>query len=83
VSAGGADVVLVRTSTGLRASMPFGTGPRVCPGRNLAMQSMRVVLAMLYRHFEVDRVGSSEQVSERLAIAMAPDGLKVRLRPRG
>ena len=65
------------------ASMPFGTGPRVCPGRNLAMQSMRVVLAMLYRHFEVDRAGSSEQVSERLAIAMAPDGLKVRLRPRG
>jgi len=64
------------------AFMPFGTGPRVCPGRSFGLLSAKVVLAMLYRYFEVERVGRSEQVSEHLEIAMEPAGLRVALRPR-
>jgi cytochrome P450/nitrite reductase/ring-hydroxylating ferredoxin subunit len=62
--------------------MPFGTGPRVCPGRNLAQLNAKLVLAMLYQRFEVEREGGSDQVSERFATAMAPIGLKVRLHRR-
>lgn len=64
------------------ASLPFGSGPRICPGRTLALVEMRVVLAMLYRNFDVERVGRSRDVSENLAFTLAPVGLNVRLRRR-
>jgi hypothetical protein len=31
-------------------AFPFGSGPRVCPGRSLALLEMQVVLALLYKH---------------------------------
>src|SRR6185503_11346551 len=34
------------------ASIPFGSGPRICPGRTLALSEMRVVLATLVRNFD-------------------------------
>jgi hypothetical protein len=37
---------------------------------------------MLYRNFNVERVGGGEGVRERFAFAMSPVGLKVRLRRR-
>ena len=41
----------------LNASLPFGTGPRVCIGRNLAYLEMRLILAHLLWSFdfELDR----------------------------
>ena len=48
------------------ASVPFGSGPRICPGRSLALLEMRVVLAALpYKTFDIARVGSSDDVRER------------------
>ena len=45
-------------ATALRkASMPFGAGPRLCPGRGLALLEMTMVLAMLARRFELLEVG--------------------------
>ena len=38
----------------LDASMPFGMGPRVCVGRNLAYLEMRLVLAHLVWSFDVE-----------------------------
>ncbi|HTP24769.1 MAG TPA: cytochrome P450 [Anaeromyxobacteraceae bacterium] len=64
------------------AHMPFGSGPRICPGRSLALLEMRVTLATLYRNFTVERVGNRDRVAERFAFTMAPVGLRVRLTPR-
>jgi cytochrome P450/nitrite reductase/ring-hydroxylating ferredoxin subunit len=64
------------------AHIPFGSGPRICPGRSLALVEMKTVLAMLYGNFEVERVGDPAEVGERLAFTMSPTGLKVRLRER-
>ena len=63
--------------------MPFGSGPRICPGRSLAFLEMRVVLSMLYRNFEVERVGAAGDVQGRFRFAaVEPHGLRVRLRAR-
>jgi cytochrome P450/nitrite reductase/ring-hydroxylating ferredoxin subunit len=62
--------------------MPFGSGPRICPGRMLALLEMKSVLSMLYRSFEVDRVGDAAEVEERFFFTLTAAGLKVRLRRR-
>jgi cytochrome P450/nitrite reductase/ring-hydroxylating ferredoxin subunit len=64
------------------ASMPFGSGPRICPGRSLALLEMRIVLATLVKSFDVTRIGSESSVRERFAFTMSPRGLRVRLSPR-
>jgi cytochrome P450 len=64
------------------AHIPFGTGPRICPGRTLAMLEMKVVLAMLFSSFDVERVGVGESVDEVFAFTMSPRGVRVRLRAR-
>jgi len=64
------------------AHIPFGSGPRICPGRSLALLEMRVVLAMLYQNFEVTREGAAAEVREAYAFTMGPSRLSVRLAPR-
>jgi cytochrome P450 len=67
-----------------RVSMPFGAGPRVCPGRYLAMLEMKMVMAMLLDSFDicsVDAPGGGE-AAEAMAFTMAPVGLRMRLRAR-
>ena len=62
--------------------IPFGSGPRICPGRSLALVEMKVVLALLYRSFVVTRDGQSGDVREHFAFTMSPEGLKVHLQRR-
>jgi cytochrome P450 len=64
------------------AQFPFGSGPRICPGRVLALLEMKLLLSMLYRNFNVERLGGAKGVRENYAFAMSPVGLKVRLRRR-
>jgi cytochrome P450/nitrite reductase/ring-hydroxylating ferredoxin subunit len=64
------------------AHIPFGSGARICPGRLLAFLEMKLLLSMLYKNFEVERVGERGTVRERFAFTMSPVGLKVRLRRR-
>ncbi|WP_294534472.1 cytochrome P450 [uncultured Rhodoblastus sp.] len=66
----------------LSAHIPFGSGPRMCPGRALALVEMNTLLALLYKNYEVERQGRSEDVREDFGFVMSPTGLKVRLRPR-
>lgn len=64
------------------ANIPFGSGPRICPGRSLALLEMRVVLSTIYRSFGVERIGRSQDVSELSSFTMMPKDLRVRLRRR-
>jgi cytochrome P450 len=63
--------------------MPFGSGPRICPGRSLALLECRVALATLFRSFAVERIGPASSVHEFFSFTMAPRGLRVRLTARG
>lgn len=78
--AGGASASSTR-----RVSMPFGAGPRLCPGRYLALVEMKMVLAMLLAGFEIEdvRAPGGGEAQERLSFTMAPVGLELRLRARG
>ena len=64
------------------ANIPFGSGPRICPGRTLALLEMKLVLTMLFGDFDVERVGDAADVREIFAFTMAPVGMRVRLRRR-
>ena len=64
------------------AFQPFGSGPRICPGRSLALLEMKMALATIYRNFKVERVGAASDVREQFAFTMSPVNLKVRLRSR-
>ena len=64
-----------------RVSMPFGAGPRICPGRYLAMLEMKMAIATLLSHFDIAHVGTPDgrEPEERLQLAMSPVGLQMRL----
>lgn len=72
-------------SSAKRISMPFGAGPRICPGRYLALQEMKMVLLTLLTHFDIVSVDTADgaEPEERLMFTMAPVGLRMRLRARG
>ncbi len=67
-----------------KASMPFGAGPRMCPGRYLAMLEMKMVLATVARNFELVEVNTEDgsPPRERFAFTMSPMGLKMRVAAR-
>jgi cytochrome P450 len=67
-----------------RLSMPFGAGPRICPGRYLALMEIKLAIAVLLRHFDVVAVDTPDGQAprEQLQLAMGPVGLSMRLRSR-
>jgi cytochrome P450/nitrite reductase/ring-hydroxylating ferredoxin subunit len=66
----------------MSAYVPFGSGPRMCPGRSLALIEMKTALATLCRSFDFERVGDAKDVSERFGFTMSPAGLRMRLKLR-
>lgn len=68
-----------------RLSMPFGAGPRICPGRYLALMEIKLAAALLLRHFELVAVDTPDGLPprEHLQLVMGPVGLSMRLGPRG
>lgn len=67
-----------------RVSMPFGAGPRICPGRYLALLEIKMAMATLLGRFDIATVTTpdGDEPREHLAFTMAPVGLRMRLRPR-
>jgi cytochrome P450 len=75
------DRVAASANPAKRISMPFGAGPRICPGRYLALLEIKMAMAALLGHFDIDAVATPDgrEPKEVLQIAMAPVGLTMRL----
>ena len=64
------------------AYMPFGAGPRICIGAQLAMTEAILILAALAQRFQ-PRLKTPQEVKLSARITLAPeDGLKMRLERR-
>jgi cytochrome P450 len=65
-----------------RASLPFGSGPRMCPGRYLALLEMKMAMAMMVASFDIEAVTTpdNQPAEELMAFTMNPVGLTMRLR---
>jgi cytochrome P450 len=64
------------------AFMPFGFGPRFCPGKNLAFLEMKLVLSMIAKNFTIEMVSPVEDIKEIMAFAMMPSKYEIRLKRR-
>jgi cytochrome P450 len=62
------------------AFSPFGGGARYCPGRNLALLEVKMVMSMLLKNFEVELITPYDSVNENLAFTMMSSPFEVRLR---
>jgi cytochrome P450 len=67
--------------------MPFGAGPRTCPGRYLALLEMKLAMAMLLARFDILSVATAHGGAprEKMGFVMEPEALQMRLllRPDG
>jgi cytochrome P450 len=61
---------------------PFGSGPRFCPGRNLAVIEAAMVTSVLGRAFDLEPDRSAGPVGERMAFSVFPLNLHLRVRAR-
>lgn len=78
------DAANMVSSSAKRVAMPFGAGPRVCPGRYLALLEMKLAMSMLLSRFDIEGVDTpdGQAAKEHLQFTMAPVGLKMRLKAR-
>jgi cytochrome P450/nitrite reductase/ring-hydroxylating ferredoxin subunit len=65
-----------------KSFLPFGAGPRLCPGRSLALLEIKMALGMICRSFDVVRSEPGREIEERFVFTMAPGNLMMSLRPR-
>lgn len=67
-----------------RVSMPFGAGPRICPGRYLALLEIKLAAAMLLQTFDIVAVDTpdGQEAEEHMSLTMTPVGLSLRLSVR-
>ena len=65
-----------------QVAMPFGSGPRICPGRYLALVEMKLAIATLVSSFAIEEVGTADgsPAREHMVFTMRPEGLRMRLR---
>ena len=75
----------VDTIAGLAFGAEVNTlGPRICPGRYLALLEMKMAMAVLLGRFDIACVDTADgqEPREQLAFTMTPVGLRMRLRMR-
>ena len=73
-----------QASAARRTSMPFGAGPRICPGRYLALLEIKAAMAVLLGRFDIVAVDTPDglEAREKMSFTMTPVGLTMRLRER-
>jgi cytochrome P450 len=66
-------------------ALPFGAGPRTCPGRYLSLMEMKVAMAVLLGRFDIVDVQACEGIApaEVMGFVMGPTAMTMRLRPAG
>lgn len=64
------------------AYLPFGGGPRVCIGNNLAQIEMQLVLAMVAQHYQLRLVPDHPVEPEPLTTLRPRYGIRMTLQPR-
>ncbi|HEU0200426.1 MAG TPA: cytochrome P450, partial [Burkholderiaceae bacterium] len=57
--------------------VPFGSGPRLCPGRSLALLEIKTAMSMVCRNFNVAAPARARPVGELFAFTMMPTNLRV------
>ncbi len=70
---------LARPAEGLH---PFGGGPRVCPGRGLALLEVQTLVGSLLRRYEVHRAPDAPPPKTVAHFTWGPDRVELILRPR-
>ncbi|MBI5925326.1 MAG: cytochrome P450 [Aquabacterium sp.] len=77
------DADAAQASSAKRVSTPFGAGPRVCPGRYLALVEMKLALATLLSQFRIEAVDTPDgsEAAEVMSFTMTPVGLTLKLSP--
>ena len=66
----------------VRKLLPFGDGPRVCPGRFLAVAEIKLVISMIMHNFELEFDADAPPVQQVMNFFMAPSAVPVRLKLR-
>ena len=63
-------------------SLPFGAGPRTCPGRYLALLEIKLAVALLLGSFEIGAIDTVDggEAQEVMGFTMSPMALQMRLR---
>ncbi|MCL6329212.1 cytochrome P450 [Pectobacterium carotovorum subsp. carotovorum] len=61
---------------------PFGGGPRMCPGRSLALMEIKLGFHALCGGFSVEAQQPASDVTESFAFTMSPSGFRVKLHKR-
>lgn len=67
-----------------KVGMPFGAGPRTCPGRYLALLEIKIAMAMLLGRFDISAVDTPHggEAQELFGFVMSADRLRLRLKLR-
>ena len=65
-----------------KSQLAFGGGPRICPGRGLALLEARMALAAICKRFTLSTAPGSGPVEEVYAFAMHPKGVHITVRRR-
>jgi cytochrome P450 len=63
-----------------KAFLPFGSGPRFCPGRHLSLVELKYLLVMWVRKFELFLPDDALPPYEQFNFTMRPEGLQIGLR---
>jgi cytochrome P450 len=66
------------------AALPFGAGPRTCPGRYLSLMELKVAMAVLLGRFDIVDVRARDRTEpgEVMGFVMGPTPMGMRVRAR-